>query len=275
MKSYKEMADSVFERSNEIIRVKKRKKKIVTSVSCCFAAVLLGIGVMSGTRNAPQTPPIQNITAADTSQKSDDTPQESDAVTDKSVTQTQPVKDVPNAVKPDSDKPVKEDSNRLHYYMNPIISELKGSPPYRDPKLHYNEKWDNKKTADYFGIDLSKISPKLKYTGSDTHTVTFSNDGKLVEDRCAFTYTLGGGKVTVLASKLAPPYDCIYQTSENKATDMQGVDILMMYRGNNEDGYELNVADFEFNSVYYRVRGENVNFEDFHTEVILNILNNR
>lgn len=51
MKTYKEMADSVFERSNEIIREKKRKKKIVSSVVCCFAVVLLAAGLTGALRN--------------------------------------------------------------------------------------------------------------------------------------------------------------------------------------------------------------------------------
>lgn len=61
MKNYKEMADSVFQRSNEIIMEKRKKRKqfigITSAVSCCCLVALLGIGVMHwGIFN--QTPPI-------------------------------------------------------------------------------------------------------------------------------------------------------------------------------------------------------------------------
>lgn len=270
MKTYKEMADSVFERSNEIIRENKRKKKIIGTVSCCFVAALLGAGVMKSMWKAPQTPPVQTpVTEEYNTEKT----QETAAETDKIDAQTEPARDLPRSVKPGSTTQNNAFPDRKLYYVNPIINTVSGAPLYRDPKLHYKENWDNKKTAEYFEINLSNISPKCKYIGAEEHTVTFKNDGTLVEDRADFAYNLGGGKVIISSSKLGVPYDCIYKTSEDKTTNVSGVDILMMGKEYSANGYELLVADFEFNGVYYRVIGENVDIKDFHTEVIMKILN--
>lgn len=50
MKNYKEMADSVFQRSNEIIMKKRKKRKqlvgITSAISCCCLVALLGISAM-------------------------------------------------------------------------------------------------------------------------------------------------------------------------------------------------------------------------------------
>lgn len=82
---------------------------------------------------------------------------------------------------------------------------------------------------------------------------------KIVEDRMCYEFVgADDAKITVLASKLKPPYDCIYYSNTKNTTTIgipetnENVTVLVYSKDKS-----FFVIDFEYNGNYYRITAEN------------------
>lgn len=161
----------------------------------------------------------------------------------------------------------------MFFSKNQNTGTLGATLKYRDPKLHYNETWDLAKAIDYLGVDIPNavaVLPDglgLKYIQNNGFTVVYENNGTLVEDRMCYEFEgKDGAKIMVLASKLRIPYDCLYSTDTEDVTNIrisetdQVIPVLVYAQDKSEVtmDYELYVADFEYNGIFYRIHVEHI-----------------
>ena len=173
------------------------------------------------------------------------------------------------------------DAVKFLCFVNKIEDTLSAAPKYLDPALHYTETWSDEDAVAYLGIDLNTITvesvhlkAKCDVLESDSHTVYFTNDGTLVRDIMSFECELQGEKISVSASKLGLPYDCLYTTSSEKITTYIGTEygnVGVLFYGTSEINIESEpllrdfiVADFQVNGVNFRVSAENIYQRDFY-----------
>ena len=249
MKNYDETINSVFERINEYEVEKKHKRKIVTRTVtslCCFCLVaLLGIGVWQSDLFKPMPP-----TVLDGSSNIGELDDSGHQTTDKN-----------------------DDDSKSLFIINEITETISAAPKYRDPALHYNEKWNTSEMAVYLGVDLKNIlvafneRNEMQYVGLNEFTTTYENNGVLVEDRSAYESEGNDGKrVVILASKLGMPYDCIYQTETDLKTSLRtsgtnetvSLQVYAQAKTGPYMEYQMYVIDFEYQGVYYRITAENI-----------------
>lgn len=163
-------------------------------------------------------------------------------------------------------------SSKHLFAINEITGTMSAAKKYYDPAQHYNETWDSVKMKEYLGVDIINainVLPsglEMKYTGGGEFAVTYENNGTLVEDRTCYEFVgKEHQKVTVLASKLRIPYDCLYQLDSEKETtfklhngDLIRALVAAQHKWETTMEYAFYVADFEYNGVYYRIQTENI-----------------
>lgn len=261
MKNCNEMVDGLFERREQYHIEQKRKKKnlirTVTSICCVCLVALLGFGAWQ--EGLSEKEPTQ--TAEDAlypgvkdcygpgEEEFSSAPSNSENTADNDMT-----------------------AKRL-FAINEITKATNAAPLYRDPALHYNEVWDLDKTVDYLGVNiLQSVSalPKglsLQYTENNEFIVVFENNGTLVEDRICYNFSgNNGAKLTVLASKLRNPYDCVYASDTDEVTNIripetdEIIPLLVYAQRRSESAleYHFYVIDFEYGGNYYRITAENI-----------------
>lgn len=163
-------------------------------------------------------------------------------------------------------------SSKHLFAINEITGTMSAAKKYYDPTQHYNETWDSVKMKEYLGVDIINainVLPsglEMKYTGESEFAVTYENNGTLVEDRTCYEFVgKDHQKVTVLASKLRIPYDCLYQLDSEKETtfELHNGDIIQVlvaaqHKLENTMEYAFYVIDFEYKGIYYRIEAENI-----------------
>jgi len=174
------------------------------------------------------------------------------------------------------------------FVMNEITDIMEAAPKYRDPEQHYYETWDYDKMAEYLNIDLKKIlevfsqAYSLYYCGADEFTVVFENSGQIVEDVSSYKVeNADGTEVSILASKLRTPYDCIYRTDTETVTSIpipdsgETLDILICGYTNTqaEKNTPMYVADFIFNGIYYRITAKKISTEQLAELIYIIVYN--
>ena len=259
MKNYDEVTSDLLKRRDRYVVEQKRKRKIfmgvATSLCCCCLVALLGFGMWhSGMFDSEPAITLGDSTIIG----------EKDYIHDK----------VGEDSNPANDSQLGNDSTTKHLFaINEITATISGALKYRDPELHYNEIWDMEKAVEYLGVDVPNAVAALpdgiglKYNGNEEFSVVFKNDGTLVEDRMCYEFVGNDGvKITVLASKLRTPYDCLYTTDTEDVTNIRipetdEVISVLVYAQNKSEStmdYDLYVADFEYNGIYYRICTENL-----------------
>lgn len=271
MKSCDEMVNSLLERRNQYIAEQKQKRKVltrtVTSICCVCLVVLLGFGVWKGGMLNDQ-PPTTLDDSINISEKDYVEPNELNKE------QTQGSQSSQQVEQNNSDSQPNNDMTAKHLFaLNEITGTVNAAPLYRDPNLHYNEIWDFNKATNYLGVNIpeavSAISGgnTLKYTDTNEFTVTYENTGAIVEDTMCYEFVgTDDAKITILASKLRPPYDCIYSSDTKDITNIRipetdEIISLLVYSQNKSETlleYNFCVIDFEYNGNYYRITGENI-----------------
>ncbi len=282
MKNYNEVANSVFERREQYESEKKHKRKVLIQTLtpvCCFCfMMLLGIGLWQGGL-FNTTPPQTADDAIISGIKDWYGPGEEEPVTNQNNN-----KDQNNNVTVDNDNvSVNNDGTTKYLFaINEITGTVNASPLYRDPDLHYTEVWDIDKTIEYLGVDALQAVATLpeglglQYVENREFTVTFENDGTLVEAIIGYVFSGNeGAELTILASKLRSPYDCIYSSNTDEITNIRipekDVTIpLRVYAQNKSDSaleYNFYVIDFEYAGNYYRIIGENIT--SYHLDALI------
>ena len=155
-----------------------------------------------------------------------------------------------------------------YFRVNRITGKATAAMKFYDPELYYEESMTSDEMEDYIGIDIKAIEnnlPKdMKYASCD-YRMIYSNDGALEYDIAHFTFESDdGGRVIIHASKIMPPYDCIYMLDEEVSSriDIDGGSIYVIAGGMGYDEatglYDLFFADFEYGGVYFRLEFENI-----------------
>lgn len=165
-----------------------------------------------------------------------------------------------------------DSSTKQLFAINEITGQMNAALEYLDPKLHYEEAWTVSQMAEYLGVDViqcAKVFPdnyEMEYLGSEKSTVIYENNGKLTRDRAYYEFIgKDGRKITVLTSKLGMPYDTLYQLDTNQQTTIRlqngdYVELLVAAQDKSDTTMEYGfyVIDFEYDGVYYRITGENI-----------------
>ncbi len=277
MKNYDEVTNDLLKRRHRYVAEQKKKRKRVMGVAtslCCFCLVaLLGFGMWRGILFDSEQPIVLD-NSVNTGE-----PDYIDEIIEQTLqdqgSQTPSTNnDSQVNSNPTNDSQLGNDSTSKHLFaINEITATISGALKYRDPELHYNESWDLAKAVEYLGVNVPNAVAALpddlglEYSGSGEFSIVFENNGTLVEDRMCYEFVGNDGvKITVLASKLRTPYDCLYSTDTDDMTNIRipetdEVIPVLVYAQNKSEStmdYELYVADFEYNGIYYRVLTEDL-----------------
>lgn len=247
MKNCNEIANELLTRRNEYVKAKKKKQKAVISTASCLCIVALlsfGVWKYEKTDNVSVEVPKNAVG------KSTETTQ--------SVTENGAPED-----------------RIWTFNINEISSVEYGCPRYFDPTLYYEEKCTVDETAEYFGIDLTKLEMPdgLKYSGRDSFTIIKSNDGKIAEDCAAFHYTDGKDKKAIIyASRVGGACNNVYMLETEYETMMKNhnLKLISMLVGGMKTDKNLKynnfyVVNFEYNGVKYHIEAENCDTSDYLT----------
>lgn len=274
MKNSNEWIRDIKEKADIRCAEQKRRRKIIASVSssvACFALILCAAFMLP---NMLGNTIITGEQSSDTNSTHDNgTPtQPSDKQLDNSKIDTLDQND--NSTK----EPSKPNVILLDFTINKIMGQMSGARPYLDPNKHHKETWTAQQMSEYLGVDLTQLSPyipkDLSYVGRNDFTVTFNNDGSIVEDFASFSYTGAyGRKITILASKIGKPYDTVYSLETNNTEKINGKQVLIggMSKNGVSDDYNFFYADFENQGISYRVKADNLTGEEFY-QIVKSIL---
>ena len=154
---------------------------------------------------------------------------------------------------------------------NKIINRISAAPKYRDPKEYHERFWTEAKITEYLNIDLTGLSPfmpvDLVYAQKDEFRMLFHNSGDIVEDYQSFFYEgVNNRKVKVSVSKIATPYDCVYELKTADKTFVGSTEVLFGVLNNNQDSSQDDFcyADFESNGLSYRVEADNLTIKELY-----------
>lgn len=286
MKTYMEMANEVFRRA-EVYKAAKQKQRTMlvrtgTAIGGAGLIVLAGVGVWR--QQAGSTPPplseqdslfpgeTDTIYETESTTATEATTTSQTTVSPTSATNTTSQHTIGTSTPSSSTATIPTtavtdgpDDGKELFAINKITNTVGGAARYLDPALHYREQWDAAKMMTYVGVDLrtvAQVLPEpLTYSSLDTFTVTFKNDGTLVEDRCAVQFDGTNGElVTIMASRVGVPYDCLYMLETKETTPLRlrsSGEIIDVLVGAAMVDQELYVADFAYDGVNYRIKAEN------------------
>lgn len=171
------------------------------------------------------------------------------------------------------------------YFKAAMIEEIiYGEKPYYPPEEYDEAEWNDTQAAEYFGRDFSALqlnsAYQLVYTDNGAHKVILAKNGEIASDWYSFVYNgaAGSGKqVVVSVSKISPPSDCEYVTENavqpsSKLFGGTEIKLYLMPGYSGYSWYEMCVADFELDGIYYRVEGKFTELESFYNvlETIIN-----
>ncbi len=286
MKTYNQMAEDVFRRRDEYEAVQKKKKKTaqrtIVSISCCIVAAIC-IGVYrhtpknqfnsgGGMSTVDSTQPSQEIHVAPNQEKETTNLQGALPIKpDITINNTSEEEKTTAKVVEQPSEPI--DSDRVFCYLNKITGSMAAHPLYRDPALHYTEEYSDTVSAEYYGIDLAKLSacmPEGMTMHKGVHKKIFENSGTLVEERSEFVFKGDDSRaVYIRANRLGPVSDCLYMSDSDLSTTFMTkengeVKVKVFFAEDVEEIFgckTLIVADFTVNGVNYRITTENMNLK--------------
>lgn len=293
MKTSNEWIRDIHEKADKRFAEQKRRRKMIVSISssaACLALILCSViaipnlidnngltAVIPESSGTNQTLDNTNNNSTIGSVPSDNpvvTPPSSEVNADNST--ENPNVDTPSKppVENPSTPPVENpngDNNIQHLFTgNKILSKISAAPKYRDPKEHHKEFWTEAQIIEYLGVNLAALSNMpndLTYAQRGDFRILFHNNGEIVEDHQAFVYKgENNRKVEVLVSKIATPYDYIYNLGTDDKTSVGGSEVLFGVQPNSKDSskYDFFYADFVDGGLYYRVKADNLTPKEFY-----------
>ena len=269
MKNSSEWISDIHEKAEERFAQQKKRRKMIVSISssaACLALVLCSvIAVLNLIDNNLLTISSKNI---GTNQTLDNAHHNNSLGLEHSDAQiTAP----PSSKENLSESSSIEDNGKRLLATNKIINRISAAPKYRDPKEHYKELWSEKQINEYLGINLAKLSlfmpVDLVYAQKDEFRMLFHNSGDIAEDYQSFFYEgVNNRKVKVSVSKIATPYDCVYELETADKTFVVSTEVLFGVLNNNKDSseYDFCYADFESNGLSYRVEADNLTLKELY-----------
>lgn len=155
------------------------------------------------------------------------------------------------------------------FTVNEVKNTISGARKYYDPKLYDNITWTHEEMTEYYGIDLSDLHSEVfindNYTteSRDEYSITIAKDGTVAVDAVYFNYINEyNSKLKINASKVALPYDCIYELGTKEKININAVPVLMGGIKNG-DSYDFIYADFSKNGINYRFEAEGMWDKEF------------
>lgn len=280
MKNYKEIADSVFDRREQYEIKKKKTKKMLTHTLtpiCCVCLIaLFGFGAWKGGLFDKQPISITGNHSSTTSQGDEIDHNSTVSENTQGATSQPPQKDEkpnslpngedrPNSDSPNNDSPVASNSIGGQCHPADIIFTLKANKItstavkaklYFDPALYDQKTLTEKETMEYLGIDFSKFNiTDVSYRGVGVKNIITDKAGKVAYDTFAISY---GDNITILASKIGLPYDCLYELDNQKeSTFYTGKEKKQTTAVIGTDDKGFYFADFRAGGIRYRVKMEN------------------
>lgn len=293
MKTSNEWLNDIHEKADKRFAEQKRRKKIIIGISssaACLALILCSAIAVPNLIGDNGLTAVVSPESSGTNQTLDNTnnnstvgskPSDNPVVTPPSseVNPGNPT-DNPNVdtpSKPPIETPNDDNDIKLLFAGNKIISKISAAPKYRDPKEHHKEFWSEAQITEYLGVNLAALPnmpADLAYVQRDDFRILFHNSGEIVEDHQTFVYKgENNRKVEVLVSKIAVPYDCIYNLGTNDKTSVSGSEVLFGVQPNSKDSskYDFFYADFEDGGLYYRVKADNLTPKEFY-EIVKGII---
>lgn len=293
MKNYDEITKNLLERRDRYVIEKKKKRKtalgIASSLSCFCLIALLDYGMWQGDVFNVKTPTIlDNSTIVD--EENVNAPSLQDANKDNAITPNNGGL-IPDNITPDngdltpnngnvapdntipntSDSPIlnnnpnsNDDPVQLIWKINRVEGLVGASKLNFDSDKYYSEKKTTIDVSNYLGKNLTSLENILpqgfKFIGNYETEFYYENNGKLAYDTCVFGYVKNEQQITIRASKIGVPYDCMYMMNNQKASNINGVDVIMggIYENDNSETFKLVFADFSYAGIQYRVTIENL-----------------
>ena len=275
MKNYDEVTKNLVMRRDQYIAEKKLKSKRILRVSslCCIGlVVLVGVGVWK--RGLLDMTLPSALEESVSKGNSDDVDRNMEQNIENKMEQTQQNQNIQTQSAEDQDSQVHNDStSKQLFVINEITGTVNAALKYRDPDLHYKETWDLIMAAEYLGVDVveaMRVLPDglgMQYVGNKEFSITYENNGTLVEDRMCYEFAGNDdAKITILASRLRTPYDCLYQADTENRTPLglpktnETLWLLVYAQDKSESAmdYEFYVIDFQYGGIYYRILAENI-----------------
>ena len=271
MKNSSEWLSDIYEKAEKRFTQQKKRRKMIVGISssaACLALVLCSVIAVPNLIDSNGLAVSSENTG--TNQTLDNTHHNNSlGLKDSDAQITAPPSSEENLSEGSS---IDEGWKRL-LATNKIINRISAAPKYRDPKEYHERFWTEAKITEYLNIDLTGLSPympaDLTYAKKDDFRMLFHNGGEIAEDYQSFFY--GGAdnrKVKISVSKIAPPYDCVYELeTEDKTfvgTAKDNTEVLFgVLNGNKESAeYDFCYADFESNGLYYRVEADNLTLKE-------------
>ncbi len=246
MKNYDELTNDLLTRRDCYVAAQKQKRiTLVTSLCCvCFVA-LLGFGLWkSGWFNT--TPPATGGQSISGSQ-----PQ--------IHTDPAPTTDTEQATIPTKNAPI-----QILWTVNKVKNTVGAAMKNYNTPEYYSEKKDYAALTEYFGRDFSALGSVMpegfQHTEGYTPTFFYKNDGTPAYDSCNFLYRKGEAQISIRASRIGVPYDCLYMMENPIPSNINGVELVIggIYSATNPGHLDLVFADFSHNGIQYRVTVKNV-----------------
>lgn len=248
MKNYEKLTqDLLARRDRYVAEQKKRRKTAITSLCCvCFVA-LLGLGLWkSGVFHT--TTPINGGPAVLASKPHTNA---TTAPTTAPTTATLP------ATIPTANDPIE-----ITWVVNKVSNTLAAAKLNYNTPDYYSEKKDSAALIEYFGRDFSALGNVMpdgfQYVGGSERTFFYKIDGTPAYDSCGFLYRKGEEEITIYASKLRLPYDCLYMMDNPMPSNINGVEIIIGGIYTDSDQLDLVFADFSHKGIQYRVTVDTV-----------------
>lgn len=170
--------------------------------------------------------------------------------------------------------PVTEPVNpvRIGFKVNKINHQISAAPKYYSPEAYDTLYWSYEEISGYYGVDYRSVLNEIGFSTDayNEYKIIADKNGNMAYDNVSFLYTNSeGSSVKLSASKIALPYDSIYELESNETNTIQGTDVLIggFPAASDPDSYVFFYADFEKNNVHYRVTGNHISDQQFYKTI--------
>lgn len=190
---------------------------------------------------------------------------------------TNPVTESHSEGPPPSDittSPVTEPVNivQMDFKVNKIINQISGAPRFYSPDAYDTLSWSYDEVSAYYGKDYRSALNEIGFYTDEynEYRIITDKNGNMADDKVNFLYNHSEGSVVKLSvSKIAFPYDSIFELESNETNNIQGTSVLIGGYPSPSDpnSYLFYYADFEKNNAHYRLTGNNISAQQFYETI--------
>lgn len=161
--------------------------------------------------------------------------------------------------------------------LNPISFAFNYTPKYIDPQNIVTEYKNKEEIESYFRKDLTSLelsgtpAEGFVYDGDESFKLTYNkSDMSRISDKCYFSYSKNEKSFTVIASKnfittYFPDQSINYEPTFFTLPDKSVQEVTVGYKEKDKYcDYDLYIAEFKQNFMYFEIDGKNVTEEEFY-----------